>query len=308
MAQERIHWCVRGWDAGRVPFLRGSKGIWRAGLAQKLRSGLSPGPCSMLGAGGAPLLPMGGSDCPTPCGTPFLLDVCVPIDLSVSGICVCLCGMAKPGTALLLFKHMSPKILHQSDSFMAVVATPSRAPLRDVPSWFSTCTMLCAKPWGGTRPCWGHGSSCPIPTCSEHTVPQVPPCLHLPHTTNPFSLFQSRITPRSHWAEGSVRPCAFSPPPPCVNPSPTSRRLHPHPGTSRHALCTGSGLRHTDSIWKRDQFVFFLLGIWFLFPFKPTTSAAAARRLILPFKTSHEDFCKRTLGHPVQSRAHTAPG
>lgn len=137
-----------------MPFLRGSKGIWRAGLAQKLRSGLSPGPCSMLGAGGAPLLPMGGSDCPTLCSTPFLLDVCVPIDLSVSGICVCLCGMAKPGTALLLFKHMSPKILHQSDSFMAVVATPSRAPLRDVPSWFSTCTMLCAKPWGGTRPCW----------------------------------------------------------------------------------------------------------------------------------------------------------
>lgn len=154
----------------------------------------------------------------------------------------------------------------------------------------------------------GHGSSCPIPTCSEHTVPQVPPCLHLPHTTNPFSLFQSRISPKSHWAEGSVRPCAFSPPPPCVNPSPTSRRLHPHPGTSRHALCTGSGLRHTDSIWKRDQFVFFLLGIWFLFPFKPTTSAAAARRLFLPFKTSHEDFCKRTPGHPVQSRAHTAPG
>lgn len=276
-----------------MPVLRGSKGVWRAGLAQKLWSGLSPAACSMLGTGVAPLLPVRGSGCPTLCGTPFLLDVCMLIDLSVSNICVCLCGMGKPGTALLLCKHLPPKILNHSD--ISWLWLPPRAPLQDVPSWFSTCTMPCAKPWGSTRPCWGHGTSCPIPTRSERTVPP-----SLPRTTDPFSPFQSHTAPKSHWAESRVRPRAFSLPPPCVNPSATSRRLHPHPSTSHHALSQAQATDAQTAFGSGISLDPFSLGSVFCFylnqPPQPQQLSAS--------------FCH--LKHPTSRaepiRVHTPPG
>lgn len=176
-----------------------------------------------------------------------------------------------------------------------MAATPSTT--RGCPK-LVLCTMPCAKPWGSTRPCWGHGSSCPIPPQSERMVPQVPPSLL--RTTDPFSPFQSRIAPKSHWQK-AVRPRAFSLPPPCVNPSPTSRRLHPHPGTSHHALCRAQATDAQTAFGSGISLDPFPLGSVFCFhsnqPPQPQQLSVSFCRLTHPTRT----FAKTLWG--AQSRA-----